>query len=101
LKVVSFSILADETKALSNLTQAPIHRQALQDFRFSDGYTVRKGSWVCVPYQAMTTDEKYYSDAKSFDGRRFLRKGDNETNHHGFASQSESWLLFGSGRITW
>jgi uncharacterized membrane protein YiaA len=47
------------------------------------------------------TDDKHHRDARSFDGQRFLKENELNTNQHGFASQSESWLLFGSGRITW
>ncbi|KAF2121685.1 cytochrome P450 [Lophiotrema nucula] len=83
-----------ESARLSAFESTGIRRQALDDFRFSDGLLIPKGSWVCVPHRAMMRDEKHFPHARHFDGRRFLKPEDKGLSHH-----SDSWLVWGAGRI--
>ncbi|KAH7325055.1 cytochrome P450 [Stachybotrys elegans] len=48
-------------------------RKALKSFVFSDGSSINKGDWVCVPQAAMMRDPQRYNWAHIFDGFRFAR----------------------------
>lgn len=47
-------------------------RQALKDFTYSDGTTVRKGAWTCVPAKAILHDEQFFPEPLRFHGFRFV-----------------------------
>lgn len=53
----------------------------------------------------MVRDNRNFPNATKFDGRRFLKKdtGDPkcEGNSGWLADSSESWLVWGPGRINW
>lgn len=46
-------------------------RQALRDFTFSDGTTVKKDEWACIPERAILHDDAHFPDAANFHGFRF------------------------------
>ncbi|KAF2475217.1 cytochrome P450 [Lindgomyces ingoldianus] len=91
-----------ESARLSAFESTGVRRQALEDFRFSDGLLVPKGSWVCVPHRAMMRDDRHFPEADRFDGRRFLpRLPTPEALEASRLSQrSNEWLVWGAGRIT-
>ncbi|PSR88504.1 cytochrome P450 [Coniella lustricola] len=60
-----------ESSRLSPIESMAGRRQALKDFVFSDGTTVKKGDWTCVPTKAMQYDDAYFPSADSFEGFRF------------------------------
>lgn len=47
-------------------------RAGIQDFTFSDGTTVPKGSYVLAPMYAMYLDDDIYPNASTFDAFRYL-----------------------------
>jgi len=51
-------------------------RQAIKDFKFSDGTQVSKGNWACVPTKAILGDENFFPEAEKFDGFRFAKHED-------------------------
>lgn len=86
-------------------------RKALEGYTFSDGSTVNKGDWVCLPVQAMMIDAKRYCNPETFDGHRFLHA--NESLRRGEASPnvpdkvatcltdtSFDWPIWGVGSMT-
>jgi Cytochrome P450 len=51
-------------------------RAVIQDFTFSDGTTVPKGSYVLAPMYAMYLDDNIYPNASTFDAFRFSKLRD-------------------------
>ena len=92
-----------ESARLSAFESTGVRRQALEDFSFSDGLRVPKGSWVCVPHRAMMRDEQYFPQAEHFDGRRFLKSfaSKEEEEAARLSTRTDSWMVWGAGRITW
>lgn len=75
-------------------------RGVTQDFTFSNGTTVPKGSFVLVPMHAMYTDSEVFPDANTFDAFRFskLREQAGEENRHQFVTTSTTHISFGHGK---
>jgi cytochrome P450 len=91
-----------ESARLSAFESTGIRRQALENFTFSDGLKIPKGSWVCVPHRAMMRDEQYFSHAQHFDGYRFLKKNATKEEEEAarLSTRSDAWMVWGAGRIT-
>ena len=73
-------------------------RLALQDFTFSDGTFVPKGSTVGTTSQAVHLDNTVYENAAQFDGFRFSRLSDSDNARHQIVSTSVDFLAFGAGK---
>lgn len=76
-----------------------LQRKAMQDFTFSDGTFVPKGSHVATSIVATHCDSAYYSDPLTFNPWRFVgAEDDAQDSKHRFATTSPEYLLFGYGR---
>lgn len=88
-----------------DLAIAGIRRHALEEFKFSDGLRIPKGTEVSVPYRTMMRDDEYFYNALTFDGRRFLKNvigpESVEKDSSMLSEPSDSWLVWGAGRISW
>jgi len=85
-------------------------RQALKDFRYSDGVTVKKGVWTCIPTEAILHDEKFFPDAEHFNGFRFaspekipgnIKTVTQPEGPSNFVDISPNYHSWGIGGITW
>jgi cytochrome P450 len=67
--------------------------------------TVPAGTAVSIPASAAHTDERTYPNADEFDGFRFAKlreaESDRMTSRHQAVSSSSEHLFFGLGRHTW
>ncbi|XDG09977.1 hypothetical protein ABKA04_009592 [Annulohypoxylon sp. FPYF3050] len=98
-----------ESSRLNPIEAMSGRRQALRDFRFSDGTQVKKGDWTCVPTRAMLHDEAYYPHATTFEGFRFAPRdkvpttmADNVFQPEGpsrYSDLSENYHAWGIGGI--
>ncbi|PPQ72663.1 hypothetical protein CVT24_012641 [Panaeolus cyanescens] len=87
-----------------------IPRIALQDFTFSNGQTIPKGTTVCASIHATHLDEEIYPDPYKFDPLRFVNMAAKEDQHddvggkyHGrnrydITSTNLDALVFGYGK---
>ncbi|KAF2488553.1 cytochrome P450, partial [Lophium mytilinum] len=82
-------------------------RCALKDFTFSNGTHVEKGNWICIPVGPMLRDASYYPQPDTFNGFRFaspeLVGGAPSIQPEGpskFTDISDTWQVWGTGRIT-
>lgn len=100
------------TLPYSDFLIVSIRRKAVEPFAFSDGTTMQKGDWVCVPMAAMMHDPQRYRDPESFDGYRFLNA--NAHLRQGFATDDVpeksplkftdvdlDWPIWGHGQMSW
>ncbi|KAL2818237.1 cytochrome P450 [Aspergillus cavernicola] len=89
-----------ESQRLSPIASSQMTRAAIQDFTFSDGTTVPKGSYVLAPMYAMYLDDRIYPDASTFDAFRFskLRAQPGHENRHQFVTTSPTHINFGHGK---
>jgi cytochrome P450 len=71
----------------------------MNDFTFSDGTTIPRGSTISVSAQHSHFNEKVFEDPLQFDGFRFskMREG-STTKKVGMVSSSQDHLSFGHGR---
>ncbi|KAK8107789.1 cytochrome P450 [Apiospora kogelbergensis] len=81
-----------------------IRRKALEPFTFSDGLSVARGEWVCVPHRSMMRDSRFFPDALEFQPFRFYqppKEGGQVFPDRGsfLTDASDSWLVWGAGRI--
>ncbi|KAI0108552.1 putative cytochrome P450 [Nemania sp. FL0031] len=78
-----------------------VNRKILKPFRLSTGESIGKDSHICFSGVPISMDDRYFADAKSFDGFRFERlRKDADTRHSGlqFTSSYAGSLHFGHGR---
>ncbi|TDL22834.1 cytochrome P450 [Rickenella mellea] len=89
-----------ETQRYTGLGALTVDRMALEDYTFSDGTFIPKGTLVSAAVGAMHHDEENYKDANKFDGFRFadLREEDGEGVKHQMVSTTPEYLAFGHGR---
>ncbi|KAJ6025258.1 hypothetical protein N7444_012937 [Penicillium canescens] len=89
-----------ESQRLSPLASSQLTRAVIQDFTFSDGTTVPKGSYVLAPMYAMYLDDNIYPNASTFDAFRFsrLREQPGHENRHQFVTTSPTHINFGHGK---
>ena len=81
-------------------------RLALRPFTFSNGVTVPAGAMVALPLCAIHMDEETYSNPERFDGFRFSKTRDDESEVAKGArslatSTAADYLAFGIGRHAW
>ncbi|KAK8851035.1 cytochrome P450 [Apiospora arundinis] len=94
-----------ESARLSAFECTGIRRKALEPFTFSDGLSVARGEWVCVPHRSMMRDSRFFPNALEFQPFRFYQPpkkdgGQVFPNRGSFLTDaSDSWLVWGSGRI--
>lgn len=90
---------------VADIPPAGVRRQALVPFAFSDGLTISKGDWVCVPHRSMMRDSAYFEDPLQFDAFRFAKGLRAESQTPGqspkLVDASDTWLVWGSGKILW
>ncbi|KAI1124382.1 putative cytochrome P450 [Nemania abortiva] len=78
-----------------------VNRKILKSFHLSTGESIGKDSHICFSGVPISMDDRYFTDAKSFDGFRFERlRKDADTRHSGlqFTSSYAGSLHFGHGR---
>lgn len=77
-------------------------RIAQQDFTFSNGVTIPKGTELAVPILALSMDNSYFPSAEEFDGLRFYNEGEIIPAHRLSSSTCNPPLLgFGYGKHVW
>ncbi|KAG6077804.1 hypothetical protein E4U16_002011 [Claviceps sp. LM84 group G4] len=89
-----------ETQRFNPLDAASLARVALKDFTFSNGLHVPKGSVIFTPNSPIFDDERFYPNAKTFDGFRFSRmRGDPKLKSScDLTATNEQSMHFGIGR---
>ena len=77
---------------------------ALRPFTFSNGVTIPAGTFVSLPIRPIHLDEDIYPNAEEFDGYRFLKLREENSNmaaKHQMVTASAELLSFGFGRHAW
>ncbi|KAF8844228.1 cytochrome P450 [Paxillus ammoniavirescens] len=74
-------------------------RKAMQNFTFSDGTVLPKGTLVAIASQATYLDNGIYDNAETFDPFRFanMRDEDGDGAKHSFVSPNLEYFAFGQG----
>jgi len=88
-----------ESQRLNSLGNLAITRVAINDFTFSDGTTIPRGSTISVSAHDVHFNDKVYEDPLKFDGFRsykMIREGSGKKV--GMVSSSQDHLSFGHGR---
>lgn len=75
-------------------------RQLLKDWTFSNGVTVKKGSFVAASTFSTHWDDEIYPDAQTFKPWRFYHEGD-DTGKDRFTSTGNEFMAFGAGKHAW
>ena len=77
-------------------------RKATNDFTFSDGTFIPKGTRIHVGLTALHHDNALYENPEAFDPFRFANMGEEgQGAKHQFAATSPEYLSFGHGRHAW
>ncbi|TDL22830.1 cytochrome P450 [Rickenella mellea] len=89
-----------ETQRFTGLGFLNTMRLAVEDYTFSDGTYIPKGTLMSVASAATHHDPSVYENANEFHGFRFadLREEDGEGTKHQMVSTSSEYLAFGHGR---
>ncbi|PSS38092.1 hypothetical protein PHLCEN_2v72 [Hermanssonia centrifuga] len=89
-----------EAQRMFGLGDITMTRLAMQDFTFSDGTFVPKGSLVSAAAGPMHQDEEFYEDAEIFNPWRFvnMREEEGEGTKHQMVTTSSEYVPFGHGR---
>nr|J7FJH1.1 RecName: Full=Cytochrome P450 monooxygenase idtQ; AltName: Full=Indole-diterpene biosynthesis cluster protein Q [Claviceps paspali]AFO85417.1 P450 monooxygenase [Claviceps paspali] len=89
-----------ETHRWNPLDASALARIAMQDFTFSNGLHIPKGSFIFTPNAPIFQDERHYSNPKIFDGFRFAKMRDDPKLKLtcDLATVGEYSLNFGLGR---
>ncbi len=76
---------------------------AMQDYTFSDGTFVPKGSKISAAARPIHMDDEFYEDPQVFDPWRFanMRDEDGEGIKHQLVSTTPEYIPFGHGRHAW
>ena len=106
------NVISPETYAWLQLIVST-RRHILQPFTLSDGTKVDVGDWLCTPVRAMMQNPEHYPQPLEFNGFRFADPAllDNAISpafkfpQPGGPSKltdvSESWHVWGTGRMAW
>lgn len=80
-----------------------LRRTAMQDYTFSDGTFIPKGTKVAIPMHAIHHDEEIYPHADVFDPWRWsdVRQDDTEATKYQMVSTGPEHVAFGHGRHGW
>ena len=73
-------------------------RVAVNDFTFSDGTTIPRGTLVSVSAHNAHSNDKVYEDPLRFDGFRFSKMREGSAKKVGMVSSSPDYVSFGHGR---
>ena len=79
-------------------------RVALQDYTFSDGTRIPRGTLVMAASRPIHHDAELYApDADAFDPWRFanMRQEEGETTKHQMVNTSNEYVSFGHGKHAW
>ncbi|TDL22832.1 cytochrome P450 [Rickenella mellea] len=89
-----------ETLRFTGLGFLSTLRQSVEDYTFSDGTFIPKGTTMFVAAAATHDDPEVYENPNEFRGFRFadIRDEDGEGAKHQIVSTSSEWLPFGHGR---
>ncbi|KAJ5361617.1 cytochrome P450 [Penicillium brevicompactum] len=99
LKLDSF---IKECQRFNPLDSGSLARCATNDFTFSNGLKVPRGTFVFAPNAPVLFDERNYSNPYEFDGYRFYRLGQKtgKPQDFRFVATNSKYLQFGDGRHT-
>ncbi|KIK72082.1 hypothetical protein PAXRUDRAFT_662300 [Paxillus rubicundulus Ve08.2h10] len=88
-----------ESQRTEGMACVAILRKAMQNFTFSDGTVVPKGTFITVASQATYLDNEVYDNAEMFDPFRFANKRDADRDgaKHSLVSISLEYFAFGQG----
>ena len=80
-----------------------MNRVALQDYTFSDGTFVPKGTLVAAVSRPLHYDDAIYAHAAAFDPWRFahLREEEGAATKHQMVNTSNEYVSFGHGKHAW
>lgn len=92
--------LPSQPTPASDICAVSLPRQLLKDWTFSNGVTVKKGSFVAASTFSTHWDEEIYPDARTFKPWRFFHEGD-ETGKDRFTSTGNEFMSFGAGKHAW
>ena len=92
--------VASEHVVISNLLLVSLPRQLLKDWTFSNGVTVKKGSFVAASTFSTHWDDEIYPDARTFKPWRFYHEGD-DSGKDRFTSTGNEFMAFGAGKHAW
>jgi len=90
-----------ETQRLTGLGVGSMGRTVANDFVFSDGTFVPKGTSLSVPMRAIHTDDTIYDNPHDFKPFRFAEmreESEKGWGQFGMVSTSVDWLPFGHGK---
>ncbi|KAF7519302.1 hypothetical protein G7054_g13136 [Neopestalotiopsis clavispora] len=91
---------AKESQRLSSPDLTTFQRAATADITLSDGTFIPKGTKIDCATCSIHSDNRFYDNARDFDGLRFYRKRQKpgQENKHQFISVGKDDLSFGYGR---
>jgi cytochrome P450 len=84
-----------------------VSRLALRPFTFSNGVTIPAGTLVAIPGSAPHKDEAIYDEPDKFDGYRFVKLREKQSEEDSLTSGLQSvstsaeHVAFGFGRHAW
>lgn len=80
-----------------------MNRVALQDYTFSDGTYIPKGTMVSAAAHPIHRDDERYPGGDKFDGFRFaeIRTQDGLNTTNQFVNTSPDYISFGHGKHAW
>ena len=82
----------------TNFLLVLLSRVAVDDFTFSDGTTIPRGTFVSVSTDNAHLNHKVYEDPLKFDGFRFSKMRDGSAKNAEMVSSSPDHIPFGLGR---
>jgi cytochrome P450 len=102
--------IGSNTSVSTDTSEVTTRRKALKPFSFTGGKTLNTGDWACIPVQAMLQDEQFYPNATTFQGFRFVNPASTDQKlspspqpegPSQFTDVSNSWHVWGTGKMTW
>ncbi|CAL1703009.1 unnamed protein product [Somion occarium] len=89
-----------ESQRCDGLGSVSITRLAVQDFTFSDGTFIPKGTFVSAAMMPIHHDEEFYENPEMFNPWRFAEKrsGEGEELKHQLVSTNTEYITFGHGK---
>ncbi|KIJ13840.1 hypothetical protein PAXINDRAFT_80216 [Paxillus involutus ATCC 200175] len=88
-----------ESQRVEGMACVGMLRKAMQNFTFSDGTVLPKGTLVAIASQATYLDNEVYDNAEAFDPFRFanMRDEDGDGAKHSLVSPNLEYFAFGQG----
>ncbi|KAG5720345.1 Ent-kaurene oxidase, partial [Termitomyces sp. T112] len=100
-KMVKLDSFIKESQRLGGNGAVVMQRKVLKDFTFSDGTVVPKGNDIAVANFAMHHDEENYPDPLVFDGFRFSKMREKQSegfSKHQMVALTHEYIVFGHGK---